>query len=409
MTSRRLRQALTATALAGAAALAGLGVAKVVGSPAPRALAARAHALETELRCPVCQGLSVADSPSQLATGMRQIILAQLAAGRSPAQIRRYFTARYGSWVLLDPPNRGIGWLAWLTPLVGLAGGAGGIGWLLCRRAGPPIDDTPLTTELRADVEEAASRRGADDDDEELGAALALLAAVRDDPTGGRPAETYAMRRVAAALNENQIRRPLPQRVSASPAQPAGPLAQPSFRPPASPAGHRWPRRLGLALSGGGFAVGLVLALGAALSHRTAGAPPTGTAPDPMAGLRATALAHPRDPVSWLALGLAEDADGNLTAAYTDYRHAADVDPADLQAQLLLASVLVRGGSPADAVRVLTPLLTSHPNDPVLLLAAGLAERVAGDPRATATLRRYLVLDPRGSWAAQVRDLLAGK
>ena len=78
----------------------------------------RAHAIAAELRCPVCLNLSVADSPSRLAEEMRAEILDQLRAGRSDGQVRDYFVARYGSWVLLEPPGRGLNLVPLLFPAV---------------------------------------------------------------------------------------------------------------------------------------------------------------------------------------------------------------------------------------------------------------------------------------------------
>jgi cytochrome c-type biogenesis protein CcmH len=65
----------------------------------------------------------VADSNAQLAQQMRQLIQQQLEEGRSEAQIYSYFTNRYGDWIMLDPPKRGIHLVVWVLPVVvGLAG-----------------------------------------------------------------------------------------------------------------------------------------------------------------------------------------------------------------------------------------------------------------------------------------------
>jgi cytochrome c-type biogenesis protein CcmH len=83
------------------------------------------HAIATELRCVVCQNLSVADSPSEMARQMRDLIRERLAAGDRPEQVMAYFVQRYGEWVLLAPPARGLNLLLWLAPfgavLIGLA------------------------------------------------------------------------------------------------------------------------------------------------------------------------------------------------------------------------------------------------------------------------------------------------
>jgi len=81
------------------------------------------HEVAAELRCVVCQNLSVADSPSEMAGQMRAIIRERLAAGESPVQVRQYFVDRYGEWILLSPPRRGFNLVVWLLPLaVALAG-----------------------------------------------------------------------------------------------------------------------------------------------------------------------------------------------------------------------------------------------------------------------------------------------
>src|SRR3989337_3842696 len=70
------------------------------------------RAIASGLRCPVCQNLSVADSTSELARDMRALIVDQLRAGKTPEEIRAYFVSKYGPWILLAPPARGIGFFA---------------------------------------------------------------------------------------------------------------------------------------------------------------------------------------------------------------------------------------------------------------------------------------------------------
>ena len=79
--------------------------------------------IATELRCPVCQNLSVADSPSEMAQQMRAIIQQQLKEGKSPDEVKTYFISKYGEWVMLAPTAKGFSLLIWILPFVALGGG----------------------------------------------------------------------------------------------------------------------------------------------------------------------------------------------------------------------------------------------------------------------------------------------
>jgi cytochrome c-type biogenesis protein CcmH len=87
-------------------------------------LEARVREIALQLRCPVCQGLSVGDSPSELASEMRALIREQLQQGKTPAQVLEYFTQRYGEWILLAPPKRGFNLVIWVLPFLLLPLGA---------------------------------------------------------------------------------------------------------------------------------------------------------------------------------------------------------------------------------------------------------------------------------------------
>jgi cytochrome c-type biogenesis protein CcmH len=81
------------------------------------------HEVAAQLRCVVCQSLSVADSPSETAHQMKAIIRERLAAGETPEQVKAYFVEKYGLWILLAPPRQGFNLLVWVVPFGGLAAG----------------------------------------------------------------------------------------------------------------------------------------------------------------------------------------------------------------------------------------------------------------------------------------------
>lgn len=90
--------------------------------------AVRTERLTKALRCPVCQGLSVADSPSDAARAMGSRIEELVQLGYTEDQITAYFVDRYGAWVELEPPSEGMHLVLYLLPLlILLAGGVTGL------------------------------------------------------------------------------------------------------------------------------------------------------------------------------------------------------------------------------------------------------------------------------------------
>lgn len=125
---------MTVLLLLGLVALTGVGLLRSAGADAAASDAEREHAIASSLRCPTCQGLSVADSGSPLAQSMREIIAERVAAGESDRAVRAHFVDRYGSWVLLAPPAESGGWLVWVTPVVAVVVGLAVAAPLLGRR-----------------------------------------------------------------------------------------------------------------------------------------------------------------------------------------------------------------------------------------------------------------------------------
>ena len=91
------------------------------------ALEARVKAVSSQLRCPVCQGLSLQDSPAELSQEMKSLVREQLKAGKTPDEVRAYFIDRYGEWILLEPQAHGFNWLVYALPVLLLVGGGAGL------------------------------------------------------------------------------------------------------------------------------------------------------------------------------------------------------------------------------------------------------------------------------------------
>jgi len=85
---------------------------------------AHAQALMEELRCLVCQGQSIADSDAELAGDMRDLVRRKIAAGESPASVRKWLIDRYGSWISYKPTAEPAALPLWLLPLALLMIGA---------------------------------------------------------------------------------------------------------------------------------------------------------------------------------------------------------------------------------------------------------------------------------------------
>ncbi|MSP41677.1 MAG: cytochrome c-type biogenesis protein CcmH, partial [Deltaproteobacteria bacterium] len=130
----------------------------------------RTREIATELRCVVCQNLSVADSPSEMAQQMRAIVREQVQAGKSAEQIKEFFVSKYGEWVLLKPKTTGFSALLWILPYVFLALGIIAALWFVRRwsskkkstaESAPLIEaESKLLRQnfVRPDIEDSSSR-----------------------------------------------------------------------------------------------------------------------------------------------------------------------------------------------------------------------------------------------------------
>jgi len=86
--------------------------------PSAEVAEARTGRLTKALRCPVCQGLSVSDSPSDAARAMGDRIEELVSLGYTEDQVTEYFVDRYGPWVELEPPAEGWNQVLFIAPAV---------------------------------------------------------------------------------------------------------------------------------------------------------------------------------------------------------------------------------------------------------------------------------------------------
>jgi cytochrome c-type biogenesis protein CcmH len=121
-------------------------------APAPydTALERRTAEVSSVLRCPVCQGLSIQDSPSELSLQMKDVVRQQLREGKSPDEVKAYFVSKYGEWILLQPKASGMNLLVYIAPLLLLLAG-GVVIWVAVRR----WSSAASTSEGAEDAEEA--------------------------------------------------------------------------------------------------------------------------------------------------------------------------------------------------------------------------------------------------------------
>ncbi|MGB3564835.1 MAG: cytochrome c-type biogenesis protein [Thermoanaerobaculia bacterium] len=130
----------------------------LIGEPQGRPLTGEeldrvTNEVSSRMRCPVCQGLSVADSPTPSAVAMKAEVRQFLAAGYTDTQILTYFEQSYGEFIRLEPKAKGFNLLVWILPIAALLGGLA----LVIRRTRRPDSsdaqgDTPTPAESDLEV-----------------------------------------------------------------------------------------------------------------------------------------------------------------------------------------------------------------------------------------------------------------
>lgn len=124
----------------------------VVGSmrqAGPSNDAERVRAIAKTIKCPTCQGESVADSDAGPSKEIRRDIAERVQRGETDDQIRSYYADRYGDQILLTPPRSGLGALVWVIPVVVVVVAAAGLAIVFRRlRSQERLEATDADREL---------------------------------------------------------------------------------------------------------------------------------------------------------------------------------------------------------------------------------------------------------------------
>jgi cytochrome c-type biogenesis protein CcmH len=415
------RRAFPVWTLLGVVLVAALVAGSGVFSSTPPTAAQRAAAIESGLRCPSCEDLSVADSSAPTAVTVRNTVRQMVGEGRTDQQVDAYLVARYGASIVLDPPASGWTLLVWLLPLLGGVATVAVVVTLLVRRrrsfgADPLAGDAgPLDAATVAERTRFLDQSLADADAEYLAGDLSdkdYLALRRRDMTrlaalGARAGEPDA---VGAGVGTGVM-------VADQPPAPA------AAEPPVATGRRRTvrPRRSGWFLVGAVAAFGAALVVAVALfaTNRLPGQTATGsitlsqaqrteenlaqaaTYQDEgqlaqAAQLYQTVLAgHPDNEVALAQLGWLEFESGRQGGSATLIRdgraklnRAVSLDPGDYAVRLYLGTVaLQQDGDPTGAVAQYRLFLADGPPAALVRQAAGeirQAFALAGLPVPTA-------------------------
>ena len=121
----------------------------VVGAELDR----RTQEVGSLVRCPVCQWMSIADSPSEMAVNMKGQVRELLSRGYTEEQILEYFELSYGQFVLLRPKFEGVTAAVWIIPIIALLAGIGITFFSLRKLSRKPVAD-PVTDPYLSRVRE---------------------------------------------------------------------------------------------------------------------------------------------------------------------------------------------------------------------------------------------------------------
>ena len=382
----------------------------------------RTRAVASELRCVVCQNLSVADSPSEMAVQMKGIIREQLQAGKTPAEIKDYFVSKYGEWVLLKPATTGFSLLLWVLPFVALAIGLALGVWLLRRWATKPKTpklesvDPALLARVR---KEAAAEKLPED---------VLEASVPQSALRQERAQLYADLKElefdfqAEKLSETDYSE-LRQEIESKAASVVQQIDLAPDSVPSKTASKKPQEKIGAAKSGetqlgglrgwqlaagGVFLLLFGLALGVALTKSLR---PRASEQDTVTGDFLTGTGSQTN--SEVASSLKEGKDAftkqDWTKAIEAFKKVLAADPNQPEAHAYMGLILIQAGHADGALMAFDKALAVAPNFPMALWGKGITLYQAKQDYAGAreTFEKLLQMMPPGQERGEVEKILA--
>jgi len=376
------------------------------------------RAIATELRCVVCQNLSVADSPSEMAQQMRAIVREQLEAGKSPDQIKDFFVSKYGEWVLLKPRTTGFSALLWILPYVVLGLGVIAALWVIQRwvRKKQVISDRPMQPAVSQQLSgeplgDEFPQPDLDDDSHKarlLRERIRLqheLADLDFDFQAGKLSESdyVALKQEIEAKAASVV-----QEISSLPPEP---VAKPIRKPASASSRHQQstsaPLQRWKIIGGGIFLLVFGLVLGVML---TKAARPRGSENDTITGDFLTGTT-PGSPEVRAALDEGKQAfeKQDFPKAIEAFKKVLASEPNNPEAHSYMGFILVQAGHGDGALMAFDKALSQAPNFPMALWGKGMVlyqdkKDYAG---ARAVFERLLNLIPPGEERNEVVKVLA--
>ena len=378
----------------------------------------RTREIATELRCVVCQNLSVADSPSEMAQQMRAIVRDQLQAGKSPQEVKDFFVSKYGEWVLLKPKTTGVSAILWWLPYIALAFGVSLALLFLRRWAKKRSGESRASTVPDQQVRDELAREDfAVPDIEDNSPRAELLrerVRLRDelkeldfDYSAGKLSQTdYTSLRqeienkAAAALQRFNA---LPEERQARPA--TAKKTKPQVEPQPSAARARLKRWQ--LIAGGSFLLLFGVALGALLTQSVK---PRASEQDSMTGdfMTGTSSASPQAR-SALAEGKAAFTKQDYPKAIEAFKKVLAADPNQPEAHAYMGFILIQAGHGDGALMAFDKALAQAPNLPMALWGKGMVlyQDKKDFAAARALFEQLLNIMPPGEERNEVAKTLA--